>query len=259
MIKASALINLFQRMLDEHWAYEPGAAREGCVDCSGAFVWAYKQLGATIEHGSNSIAHLRVGEYVPVSEAKPGYAVFKLRPWREDDSGNRWFDQQPGDCYHIGLMGYDGLVLNAQSTKTGFVASSASQNWAFAAPLKAVDYSDDEEVDKVMFGNATVKTQTAGSYVNLREGASTRAAVIGRVYDGERVNVLREAGPGWIYGRTQAGAEGYMSADYIVEDVPDTGGGDTTGTSGETAQTTTLTDGSGAYVTLVGKWRITND
>ena len=208
MIKANALIKLFQRMLDEHWAYELGAAREGCVDCSGAFVWAYKQLGATIEHGSNSIAHLRVGEYVPVSEAKPGYAVFKLREWREDDSGNRWFDQQPGDCYHIGLMGRDGRVLNAQSTKTGFVASPVSQNWVFAAPLKAVSYSDDVEGGETMYGNATVKTQKAGSYVNLREGASTRAAVIGKVYDGERVNVLREAGTGWIYGKTQAGAEG---------------------------------------------------
>jgi hypothetical protein len=89
-------------MLDEHWAYEWGAAREGCVDCSGAFVWAYRQLGASIEHGSNSIAHLRVGEYVPVAKAKPGYAVFKLRAWRDDsdNGGNRWFGQQPGDVYH---------------------------------------------------------------------------------------------------------------------------------------------------------------
>lgn len=258
MIKASALINLFQCMLDEHWAYELGAAREGCVDCSGAFVWAYKQLGATIEHGSNSIAHLRVGEYVPVSEAKPGYAVFKLRPWRDDDSGNRWFDQQPGNCYHIGLMGRDGRVLNAQSTKTGFVTSPASQNWAFAAPLKAVSYSDDKEGGETMFGNATVKTQKAGSYVNLREGASTRAAVIGKVYDGERVNVLREAGTGWIYGKTQAGAEGYMSADYIVEDAPGTDGAED-GSGEETASTTTLTDGNGAYVTLLGRWKVTND
>lgn len=258
MIKASALINLFRRMLDEHWAYAPGAAREGCVDCSGAFVWAYKQLGATIEHGSNSIAHLRVGEYVPVSEARPGYAVFKLRPWREDDSGNRWFDQQPGDCYHIGLMGQDGRVLNAQSTKTGFVASPVSQNWAFAAPLKAVSYSDDVEGGETMYGNATVKTQKAGSYVNLREGASTRAAVIGKVYDGERVNVLREAGAGWIYGKTQAGAEGYMSADYIVEDAPGADGAEDGGGE-EIASTTTLTDGNGAYVTLVGRWKVTND
>mgnify|MGYP001264827471 CR=1 FL=1 len=258
MIKANALIKLFQRMLDERWTYDLGAAREGCVDCSGAFVWAYKQLGATIEHGSNSIAHLRVGEYVPVSEAKPGYAVFKLREWREDDSGNRWFDQQPGDCYHIGLMGRDGRVLNAQSTKTGFVASPASQNWAFAAPLKAVIYSDNVEGGETMFGNATVKTQKAGSYVNLREGASTRAAVIGKVYDGERVNVLREAGAGWIYGKTQAGAEGYMSADYIVEDAPGADDAEDGG-SEEIASTTTLTDGNGAYVTLVGRWKVTND
>ena len=109
-----------------------------------------------------------------------------------------------------------------------------------------------------MFGNATVKTQKAGSYVNLREGASTRAAVIGKVYDGERVNVLREAGAVWIYGKTQAGAEGYMSADYIIEDAP--GADDAEDGDGEEiASTTTLTDGNGAYVTLVGRWKVTND
>lgn len=107
-----------------------------------------------------------------------------------------------------------------------------------------------------MWGNATVKTQKAGSYVNLREGASTRAAVIGKVYDGERVNVLREAGTGWIYGQTQAGAEGYMSADYIVEDA--TGAGDAGDGSEETGSTTTLTDGE-TFVTLVGKWTIAED
>ena len=256
---ASELIKLFQRMLDERWTYELGAAREGCVDCSGAFVWAYKQLGESIEHGSNSIAHLRVGEYVSVADAKPGYAVFKLREWRESDSGNRWYQQQPGDCYHIGLMDYDGRVLNAQSSKTGFVASDA-KSWAFAAPLKAVSYTDDGKGDEPVWGNATVKTQKAGSYVNLREGASTRASVIGKVYDGERVNVLREAGTGWVYGKTQAGAEGYMSADYIVEDAPSSGGesipeGDL---DDDTFEMTTLTDGS-SFVTLLGRWKVTND
>lgn len=257
MIKANALIKLFRRMLDEHWAYELGAAREGCVDCSGAFVWAYKQLGATIEHGSNSIAHLRVGEYVPVSEAKPGYAVFKLREWREDDSGNRWFDQQPGDCYHIGLMGRDGRVLNAQSTKTGFVASPASQNWAFAAPLKAVSYSDNAEGGETMFGNATVSV-TSG-YLNIREGASTRSKVIAKAENGARVNIIREAGgTGWVFGKLESGVAGYMSSEYLVEDAPgaddaEDGGGE------EIASTTTLTDGNGAYVTLVGRWKVTKD
>lgn len=254
MIKANALIKLFQRMLDEHWAYELGAAREGCVDCSGAFVWAYKQLGATIEHGSNSIAHLRVGEYVPVSEAKPGYAVFKLREWREDDSGNRWFDQQPGDCYHIGLMGRDGRVLNAQSTKTGFVASPASQNWAFAAPLKAVGYSDNVEGGETMFGNATVNI-TSG-YLNIREGASTRSMVIAKAENGTRVNIIREAGgTGWVFGTLENGVAGYMSSEYLVEDtaliVEE-------GEKGKPA-TTTLCRDDGVYITLIGAWALSED
>ena len=107
-----------------------------------------------------------------------------------------------------------------------------------------------------MFGNATVKTQTAGSYVNLREGASTRAAVIGKVYDGERVNVLREAGAGWIYGKTQAGAEGYMSADYIVEDAP---GADDAKDGDEAPNTTTLRRSDGVYITLSGAWALAED
>ncbi len=252
MIQAGALIALFKRMLDEHWAYEWGAAREGCVDCSGAFVWAYRQLGASIEHGSNSIAHLRVGEYVPVSEAKPGYAVFKLRAWRESDSSNRWFDQQPGDVYHIGLMGNDGKVLNAQSAKTGFVASEVA-GWAFAAPLKDVIY---KEGDGKVFGNATVRV-TSG-YLNIREGASTRSKIIAKAENGARVNIIREAGgTGWVFGALASGEAGYMSSEYLVEDAP--GAGDADDGGEETGDTTTLTDGNGAYVTLVGRWKVTND
>lgn len=213
MIDVDRLLDIFERMEREHWAYEWGAAREGCVDCSGAFVLAYKQLGASIEHGSNSIARLRVGEYVPVSEAKPGYAVFKLRVWRESDSGNHWFNQQPGDVYHIGLMGRNSKVLNAQSVKTGFVASDA-KGWTFAAPLKDVIY---KEGDGKVFGNATVNI-TSG-YLNIREGASTRSKIIAKAENGARVNIIREAGgTGWIFGALESGEAGYMSSEYLVED-----------------------------------------
>ena len=255
MIQASALITLFKRMLDERWAYELGAAREGCVDCSGAFVWAYRQLGASIEHGSNSIAHLRVGQYVPVSEAKPGYAVFKLRAWRDDsdNGGNRWFGQQPGDVYHIGLMGNDGKVLNAQSTKTGFVVSEAT-GWAFAAPLKDVIY---KEGDVKVFGNATVSV-TSG-YLNIREGASTRSKVIAKAANGARVNIIREAGgTGWVFGELASGEAGYMSSEYLVEDAPESSDQGETGEPGEQT-TTTLRRSDGVYITLVGRWKVTND
>lgn len=253
MIDVDRLLDLFERMLDEHWAYEWGAAREGCVDCSGAFVLAYKQLGANIEHGSNSIARLRVGEYVPVSEAKPGYAVFKLRVWRESDSGNHWFDQQPGDVYHIGLMGRNGKVLNAQSVKTGFVASD-TKGWTFAAPLKDVIY---KEGDGKVFGNAAVNI-TSG-YLNIREGASTRSKVIAKAENGARVNIIREAGgTGWVFGALENGEAGYMASEYLVEDAPPESGNQGE-TSGETPTTTTLRRSDGVYITLGGDWSIAED
>ena len=258
MIEAGKLLDLFERMEREHWAYELGAAREGLVDCSGAFVWAYKQLGASIEHGSNSIAHLRVGEYVPVAQAKPGYAVFKMRAWREEDRGNRWYGESPGDCYHIGLMGRDGKVLNAQSVKTGFVASDA-KGWAFAAQLKAVEYSSAEGGGK-MFGNATVTT--AGGALNIREGAGTAAKIIAKAENGTRVNVIREAGgTGWVFGKLESGEAGYMSGEYLeMDDTLSAPSGQLSqGESQEEDEMTSLRRSDGVYITLAGKWTVAED
>lgn len=166
-----------------------------------------------------------------------------------------------GDVDHTGLVTERGTVIHSSKSRGGVVETEITDKslWNGLGKHRMIAVQEDnKEGGETMFGNASVKTQTAGSYVNLREGASTRAAVIGKVYDGERVNVLREAGTGWVYAKTQAGAEGYMSADYIVEDAPgadnaEDGGGE------ETASTTTLTDGNGAYVTLVGKWKIAED
>lgn len=74
-IAVSAILGDFQRMLDEHWKYTAGAAEAGNVDCSGAFVWSYRQHGQSIYHGSNRIARTEIVELVPISAAKPGMAV----------------------------------------------------------------------------------------------------------------------------------------------------------------------------------------
>ena len=183
-----------------------------------------------------------------ISDAKPGMLAF--------------MGVGTGDVSHTGLVTEMGTVIHSSKSRGGVVETALTEKagWNGLGKHRMIAVWDDNaEGGDTMFGNATVKTQKAGSYVNLREGASTRAAVIGKVYDGERVNVLREAGTtGWIYGKTQAGTEGYMSADYIVEDAPgaddvEDGGGE------EIASTTTLTDGSGTYVTLVGRWKVTND
>lgn len=168
-----------------------------------------------------------------------------------------------GDVNHVGLVTERGTVIHSSKSRGGVVETEITDKslWNGLGKHRMIAvYDDNEEGGETVFGNATVKTQTAGSYVNLREGASTRAVVIGKVYDGERVYVLREAGTGWIYGKTQAGAEGYMSADYIVEDATSSGGEDTMDgdLDDDTFETTTLTNGE-TYVTLMGKWTIAED
>lgn len=214
MIQVNDLLDIFEQMLREHWSYELGAARKGCVDCSGAFVYAYRQLGAKIEHGSNTIARKRVGDSVPVSEAKPGYAVFKVKPWTEDQASNSWYGKAPGNVYHIGLMGRDGKVLNAQSTVTGFV-SSPTKSWTFAAPLLNVSYNSAEPLDP-NYGNAVVKTKSGS--LNVRSSASSSGSVIGKLSSGTRVNIIREEATPWVYAETERGVNGYMSSTYLERD-----------------------------------------
>ena len=120
IIQANDLIALFKRMAREHWRYEWGKAKEGAVDCSGAFVYAFKELGGlTLPHGSNALVREWGGEIAPVKQAKPGYMVTK---WRADFTGDdadklrkKYGTDGLGNHYHIGLMGDDGLVYNAKS------------------------------------------------------------------------------------------------------------------------------------------------
>lgn len=141
MIKAKQLIELFERMYSEHWSYVLGSAKEGCVDCSGAFVWAYKQFGEKIYHGSNTIFRKYVG--TAVKTPVPGYAAFKLR-----NDGNEPKGYQAdgiGNMYHIGLVDASGAyVLNAKSSKAGFCRDKVD-SWTCFAPLNAVDYDEDED------------------------------------------------------------------------------------------------------------------
>lgn len=261
MFDAERLIDLFERMSCEHWGYKWGGHEEGLVDCAGAFQWALAQLGVKMaERSSNYIARKMVSEMWPLSDVKPGWAVFR---WREanSDTPNRFLDGR-GDFYHVGLMGRNGKVLNAQSEATGFVESPL-RNWTFAAPLKAADYgkTNGDKEETGMFGNATVSVTS--EHLNLREGASTRGKVIGSLENGQRVNVIRDAGNGWAFLKTESGEAGYAAKDYLTEDDgADMASGDSVGetdAADASAGTTTLTDGNGVYIMLVGKWTVADD
>lgn len=196
-IPVRELIAIFQRMYTEHWAYKSNAAQTGCVDCSGAFVWAYKQFGASIAHGSNAIARSYVLALLPVSEAQPGMAAFKIRrPGDEKyalpakyQPGGSAYNGDLNDYYHIGLVDTDArYVLNAQSTATGFQRSKIAQNWACVGYLKAVDYGDEKtNGDEEPMMNPMIVYAESGKTVFLRRQASTDSSYIARVPVGTEV------------------------------------------------------------------------
>ena len=185
-----------------------------------------------------------------ISGAKPGMLAF--------------MGVGTGDVSHTGLVTEQGTVIHSSKSRGGVVETALTErngwNGLGVHRMIEVDYSEGgktevSEAEKI-FGNATVSL-TSG-YLNIREGASTRSKVIAKAANGARVNIIREAGgTGWVFGALASGEAGYMSSEYLVEDAPgadaaEDGGGE------EIASTTTLTDGRGAYVTLLGRWKITN-
>ena len=173
------------------------------------------------------------------------------------------------DVNHVGLVTDAGTVLHSSMSRGGVVETALTEKstWNGLGVHRMIEVGgSEEERSDPMWGNATVKTKTPGSYVNLRESASTSAAVIEKVRDGERIHVIAGVeGSSWLGVKTQSGEIGQMHEDYIVldepfEDAPSSGGesipaGDL---DDDTFETTTLTNGS-AFVTLVGRWTVAED
>lgn len=153
MISTQALIAAFRQALEEEWGYIWGtrgqtwtqadqnrATRDMTVkygqqwvgrkvaDCSGLFVWAFKQLGASIYHGSNTIWNKytsMTGQVGGTLSIRPGTAVFMVNDNRRT---------------HIGLYIGGGKCIEAQGTRTGVVESDISR-WDEWGQLTDVDYA----------------------------------------------------------------------------------------------------------------------
>ncbi len=228
MIPEADLIAIFQTMYKEHWSYIWGKAEKGCVDCSGAFVYAYRQFGKTIAHGSNTIARKYItGKLLPISEAKPGMAAFKARLPGETGyelpgkfkPGGASYNGDLNDYYHIGLVDNDpGWVLNAKGTKSGFCRDELTKKngWDFAAYLKGVDYNNSaEKKGETVMQEAYVvlPSGASGSTVNLRKSASTSAQLIARVPIRSKVEVEENQGQ-WSKIEYE-GYSGWMMSEYL--------------------------------------------
>ena len=90
------------------WPYvSPGSNNKDGIDCSGLLVKIYKDQGAKIAHGSNTIFHeycSATGKLTNKNQLEPGMVVFKLKAWTDADKDNRWYGYQPGNLSHIGIV-----------------------------------------------------------------------------------------------------------------------------------------------------------
>ena len=107
------------------------------ADCSGLFVWAFKQLGGSIYHGSDTMyrkycdakGELNSGARTDGQGLKPGTAVFV---WKESKK----------KYTHVGLYVGDGTVIEAKGAQAGVTTSKITDTkWTNWGELKGVDYS----------------------------------------------------------------------------------------------------------------------
>lgn len=221
-IPTSEIIAIFQQMYAEHWSYVWGKAEKGCVDCSGAFVYAYRQFGKTIAHGSNSIARKYIVELLPISMAEPGMAAFKCRDWTQEESGNRWFGTEPGDIHHVGLVDEDtAYVLNAKGTAYGFCRDklTAKNGWDYVARLNAVDYGGEP-----MTTTVTISGGNPDAPIRMRSKPDSSGKIIAEIPQNSTAELISEDGD-WDKIKYDD-KTGYMMAIFVHKDTPPTPSGD---------------------------------
>ena len=164
MIEAIDLVGKFQYALDNDWGYIWGTAGVEWTakkqeqlekttdenramsrkygnkwighyvsDCSGMFVWAYKQFGMSMSHISSNIykSYCTANKGRLTAELKQtipaGYAVFT-----GDTAGNH---------PHVGLYIGGGEVIEAKGTINGVIKSKITdKKWTFYGQLKDVAY-----------------------------------------------------------------------------------------------------------------------
>lgn len=217
-IKASDLIDLFRQALEEKWGYiwgqrgqtwtqakQDAATRDMTVrygqkwvgrrvaDCSGLFVWAFKQLGGSIYHGSNTMwkKYTTVkGTLTGTMELRPGTAVFTVG--------------SDGVRGHVGLYVGDGICIEAKGTQYGVVTSQLSR-WDEWGELVGVEY--DLPADRITIAPRTLRKGDRGTDVEEVQRILNQDSR----YDGLKVD--------GIFGRdTEASVRAFQSDNGLTPD-----------------------------------------
>lgn len=214
------------------WPYvSPGTNDRNGIDCSGLFVKMYRDQGAKIYHGSNTIFRQycsETGKLTSVNQLQPGMAVFKRKDWTDADKSNRWYGTEPGNLSHIGYVdSVNPLRIIHASTGTMCVTTDSSiKKWAYWGKLKDVDYSDSPSPEPSPEPSPDPEPITLtrkvyaenGKPVNLRYGPSLDKKILDEVSVGEIVTVSQISGK-WSK-VTWKKKTGWMMSAYLVD--PDT-------------------------------------
>lgn len=221
MIPVQKLIQTFRQMIG--WPYAtPGVNGPGGIDCSGAFVYAYRQFGQSIYHGSNRIARVFCHDLRPVTTAKallPGMVIFKSRQntdgmKAEYKPGGRYYNPElPQDFYHMGLVASADPLQIINATQPRVLISKSLTGWTYAGLLNAVSY--DEAAPAPALSQAVVYAQSGGS-VNLRSRPQSGAVIVTRVPLGQLVDVMDKTNDDWWQVRYQS-SEGYMMSRFLKQ------------------------------------------
>lgn len=248
------------------WPYaSPGSNDERGIDCSGAFVRAYRIAGKSIYHGSNRIERVYCRDCFDLNGSTAGLvrgmAAFKFRNPGEtgyDDSplssdylpGGKYYNGDVRNYTHIGLVtSVNPLgITNATSpnarvdTKLG----SGVTAWRRAGYLTAVIYSttggnesDDENGGEIEMNETAKVIASSGSTVNMRKTPSKSGDLVARVPIGSLVLIQSVSGE-WASVYWDTGEKpyaGYMMTEFLAiqsQDDEATGEGTDAG-SGETS------------------------
>ena len=236
-VKASWLIQGFQKMVDEGWRYVPNAARAGEVDCSGAFEYWYKQAGSYCPHGSNSMyrTHSKIKGRIGEIELKPGMPVYR----HKNDGGepDKYKSDGLGNFNHVGLYIGNGKCIEAKGEQYGVVISDIS-SWEYTSQLKYTVYdveegssSDadvisgadapvDDPAEQYSFPIAAHVSTPQGGSLNLRKKPSTSSdsTIMKRIPNDTQLT-LTDSKPGW-YRTTYDCVGGWVNADFIEINAP---------------------------------------
>lgn len=225
MIAASTLARDFEEIIG--WPYvSPRTNDENGIDCSGAFVRAYKKRGMSIYHGSNTIFRKHCTETGRIlgdaSRLRVGMAVFKQRI--DDGEPSAYQGDGFGNMYHIGLVaGENPLRIVHATTPAAKVDTTLGAAWAWYGRLTDVDYGGVVHEESEGAGARMAQKATAispnGKAIHLRPTPGTDKPYLAKVPVGTPVIVYEQAtgSDGAQWAKVEAlGKRGYMMADFLV-------------------------------------------